>query len=269
MASLIKAILALHHRVIAPSPAGGEPHPLLADPASPLTLNASVRPWIHGDRAHPRRAGVNAFGFSGISAHAILEEHPATADGVTPGCQPRWETEAILIGAPDRDAWLERARRLRDWLGRGANASVPLKDIAATLSMDPAAGPFRVGIVASSAADLAERLGGLIERLEDPDCRSIRDARGVYYRAEPESWAWWCLPGRGSCRPGTRRRPSIHFPQVRTLDTSGLDSRRAASAFPAPPCSRAGTRMRATPPSCRSERRSTWSSRPSGPCISC
>ncbi len=108
MAALIKTALALHHRVLPPSPIAEPPHPLLTDAQSPFTLSATARPWIHGDRAHPRRAGVNAFGFAGISAHAVLEEHARSADGLTPGCQPRWETEAILLGALDRAGWLDR-----------------------------------------------------------------------------------------------------------------------------------------------------------------
>jgi acyl transferase domain-containing protein/phosphopantetheinyl transferase len=224
MAGLIKSALALHHRVIPPSPTGGEPHPLLADPASPLALNASARPWIHGERSHPRRAGVNAFGFAGISAHAVLEEHAPSADGLTPGCQPRWETEAILLDAPDRAGWLDWARRLRDWLGRGANGSVALKDLAYTLNAAPSGGPFRVGLVVSSTADLAERLGPLIERLVDPNCRSIRDARGAYFWDEPLAGprsVAFLFPGEGSQYPGMLADLCAHFPEVRTLfDTS-------------------------------------------------
>ena len=82
MAGLIKAALALHHRVLPPTPVADQPHPLLADEArAPSPLSATARPWIHGDRSHPRRAGVNAFGFAGINAHAVLEEHAASADG--------------------------------------------------------------------------------------------------------------------------------------------------------------------------------------------
>jgi acyl transferase domain-containing protein/phosphopantetheinyl transferase len=220
MAGLIKTILALHHRTIPPSPAGGEPHPLLVSPTSPVTLNASVRPWIHGDRSHPRRAGVNAFGFSGISAHAVLEEHPATADGLAPGFQAKWETEAILIDALDRPAWLERAGRLRDWLRRGVNTSTPLKDIAATLNTAPTAGPFRVGLVVGSTADLAERLGVLINRLQDANCRSIRDARGTYFWEEPlgkPGSLAFVFPGEGSQYPGMLADLCLHFPEVRAL----------------------------------------------------
>jgi acyl transferase domain-containing protein len=73
-AGLIKAALALHHRVLPPTLFADEPHPALA--ATRMRLNAHTRPWIHGDAA-PRRAAVSAFGFGGINAHALLEEHEA------------------------------------------------------------------------------------------------------------------------------------------------------------------------------------------------
>ena len=83
MAGLIKTALALHHRVLPPTRHADRPNPLLT--GSGLELIGSPRPWIHGDPPTPRRAGVNAFGFAGINAHAVLEEHAASADGVTPG----------------------------------------------------------------------------------------------------------------------------------------------------------------------------------------
>jgi acyl transferase domain-containing protein len=71
-AGLIKVALALHDRVLPPTLHAGDGHPGLD--ATPLYLNAETRPWINGRRA-PRRAGVSAFGFGGINAHAVLEEH--------------------------------------------------------------------------------------------------------------------------------------------------------------------------------------------------
>ena len=87
------------------------PHPLLAGADSPFTLNPRPGPGFTATRPHPRRAGVNAFGFAGINAHAVLEEHAASADGGTPGlpCSD-WETEAILLGAPDRAGLARPAR---------------------------------------------------------------------------------------------------------------------------------------------------------------
>ena len=224
MAGLIKTALALHHRLLPPSSSADDPHPLLRDSDSPFALNPVARPWTHGDTTHPRRAGVNAFGFAGINAHALLEEHPRSADGPTPGCMLDWETEAILLGADDRAGWIELARALIDWLDTGENNRVPLKDLAATLNTGQRDFPVRVGMVVESTTELRERLSGLVERLTDPKCRSIRDARGTYFWDEPLAGPGtlaFLFPGEGSQYPGMLADLCPHFPELRkVLDTS-------------------------------------------------
>jgi acyl transferase domain-containing protein len=75
IAGLIKAALALYHKVLPPTLHCEHPHPKLGLERTPFYINTETRPWIHG-RPLPRRAAVNAFGFGGINAHAILEEYP-------------------------------------------------------------------------------------------------------------------------------------------------------------------------------------------------
>jgi acyl transferase domain-containing protein len=224
IAGLIKTALALHHRVLPPTPHADDPHPLLASPDSPFSLNPAARPWVHGDESRPRRAGVNAFGFAGINAHALLEEHAPSADGVTPGCMPNWETEAVLLGAADRAGWVDLASALIAWLDAGQNARAPIKDLAYTLNTGQGGLPFRVGLVAESAADLRARLHALAGRLADPNCRSIRDAKGTYFWDEPmagEGRLAFLFPGEGSQYPGMLADLCPHFPEVRSvLDTA-------------------------------------------------
>ncbi len=118
MAGLIASALALHHRMRPPTLRAGRPHRLLTDDRSPGRLRDSASPWVHGSPIAPRRAGVNAFGFSGINAHAVLEEHADSADHPTsPGAARTWESEAILLGAPDRSSWLSLARALAGLAG--------------------------------------------------------------------------------------------------------------------------------------------------------
>ncbi len=74
MASLIKTALALSNKIVPPSLHCEEPHPDLAD--APFYVNPTSRSWIHSPRHHPRRAGINSFGFGGINCHLILEEIP-------------------------------------------------------------------------------------------------------------------------------------------------------------------------------------------------
>jgi acyl transferase domain-containing protein len=78
MAGLIKTALALYHKVLPPTLHCENPNPKLGLEHSPFYINKQTRPWIHGALT-PRRAGVNAFGFGGINAHAILEEYIAHA----------------------------------------------------------------------------------------------------------------------------------------------------------------------------------------------
>ena len=238
IAGLIKTALALFHRVLPPTLHAENPHPLLDRADSPFKLNASSRPWIHGEPASPRRAGVNAFGFAGINAHAVLEEHSASADGDSPGALLTWDTEAILLWAPDRAGLIERTRELIDWLSSPRSAT--LRDIAFTSnSVDKhESGGARLGIVASSLAELSDRLSAALARLSDPACNFIRDARGVYFWHEPlfrsgrKSLAF-LFPGEGSQYPGMMADLCIHFPVVRRLfDTADRLARDVGDRVP-------------------------------------
>jgi acyl transferase domain-containing protein/NAD(P)-dependent dehydrogenase (short-subunit alcohol dehydrogenase family)/acyl carrier protein len=73
-ASLIKAVLALYHKVLPPTLKVRQPVEPLRAPDCPFYLNTTLRPWL--PRAeHPRRAAVSAFGFGGSNFHAVLEEY--------------------------------------------------------------------------------------------------------------------------------------------------------------------------------------------------
>jgi len=81
-AGLIKAALALHHKVLPPTIKVSQPIEPLASGNSPFYLNTEIRPWLPG-RNHPRRAVVSAFGFGGSNFHCLLEEagpEPAAID---------------------------------------------------------------------------------------------------------------------------------------------------------------------------------------------
>ena len=62
IAGLIKASLALYHKVLPPTINVSKPNPKLNIETSPFYLNTSARPWIAAGNV-PRRAGVSSFGF--------------------------------------------------------------------------------------------------------------------------------------------------------------------------------------------------------------
>jgi acyl transferase domain-containing protein/phosphopantetheinyl transferase (holo-ACP synthase) len=236
MAGLIKTALTLHHRLIPPTLNLGRPHPLIDRDDSPVSLNPKARPWVHGDASTPRRAGVNSFGFAGINAHAILEEHAASADSSTsPGACLLWDSEAILLSAGTREGLADRARALLEWLESGSEIS--LKDLAFTLNTSSHQEAFRLGLVVASVEDLMARLRSILPRLLDLKCKSIRDARGSYFWDRPAgsvSKLAFLFPGEGSQYPGMLADLCPHFPEVRALfDTSDRIAREAgATSWP-------------------------------------
>jgi polyketide-type polyunsaturated fatty acid synthase PfaA len=74
VAGLIKAIMALNHRVLPPTIKIDMPDPKMDFESSPFYLNTTTRPWIK-DPNYPRRAAVSSFGFGGTNYHVTLEEY--------------------------------------------------------------------------------------------------------------------------------------------------------------------------------------------------
>ncbi len=234
MAGLIKTALALHHRVIPPTlHAATNPHPALLRPDSPATLSGKTRPWVHGETDHPRTAGVNAFGFAGINAHAVLQAHSSSDALDAPGALTTWDTEAFFLGGADRSDLAGKARTLLNQLA--THPEVAPKDLAYTLNttIDPDH-PARLGLVAKGIEALVGRLEAVIPRLLDPTCRAIRDARGAYFfdrgdTPTPPRVAF-LFPGEGSQYPGMLGDLAPHFPEVRELlDTADRIARKSGS----------------------------------------
>ncbi len=73
-AGVIKAALALYHRIIPPAQEAGHPHTQLKLEETPFALNRHARPWVHNDAGAPRRAGVAALAIGGFSAYLLLEQ---------------------------------------------------------------------------------------------------------------------------------------------------------------------------------------------------
>lgn len=231
-AGLIKTSLALYHAVLPPTLHADEPHPKLE--GSGLFLNHETRPWIHGG-PHPRRAGVSAFGFGGINAHAVLEEYvpreTARASVVTwsghssadakrrsrPLVHTRRDTELFVIRAEDRRALIERCAGIIAFLKN--NPDVRPHDLAYSLQervhgRDGA----RLAIVAASTQDLLKKAEWALGKLRDPAVGTIREISGVYWFDEPLARTGgmaFLFPGEGSQYPGMLADVLVNFPEAR------------------------------------------------------
>ncbi len=212
IAGLIKAAYALYHKVLPPTLCA-EVNSELAMDATPLYVNTEARPWVH-HMNHPRRAGVNAFGFGGINTHVVLEEvqgqEPADA------ALAEWPFELLVLQAPDRDGLLARIEKVRNYVGRMAGSKETLRDLAATLAGHERHGDQRLAIVASSLKDLAHKLERASERLSDPARDRLQTRSGIYFRCRPMAGELaFMFPGEGSQYPDMLLDLAIHFPIVR------------------------------------------------------
>ena len=215
MAGLIKTALALYHRVLPPTLGCDEPHPNLALQDTPLRVNSALRPWVHGGGA-PRRAGVNAFGFGGINAHAILEEPPRANDAELVHLHRTWDSELVLLRASSREDLLDEVRRTLRQLTDATDADLPA--LACDLASRAAGPGAHLSIVCTSASDLEKKLGYALDRLSDPSCRRIREKEGIYFFSEPlgiDGRVAFVFPGEGAQYANMLADLCVHFPEIR------------------------------------------------------
>lgn len=238
-AGLIKAALALHHKVLPPTLHCEHPNPKLGLEASPFFLNADPRPWIHGART-PRRAGVNAFGFGGINAHAILEEY---RPGARTDAALRRPSEVLVVEADSRDELAASASATARTIA--GSPGTPLVDHARAANIVLRGRAWRVAVVAADAADAAAKFEKAAGRIADPGARRFRDRSGIYFFAEPlrpSGAVAFLFPGEGSQYPNMLAEHCIHFGEAREwfdrIDRAFVDHPRgllpSQVIFPAP-----------------------------------
>lgn len=213
-ASLIKTALALYHRVLPPMLHAERPNPELEMDSTPFYLNTESRPWIHGDRETPRRAAVDAFGFGGINAHALLEEHQVADEASLTRLERRWPAELVVVSATDRAALAQRVHQLAAWLE--ASSGVELLDVAASAAQET--GASRLTLVARDLDDLGKKLGVAARYLAEPERTKIQDRSGIFWQSEPLANAGrvaFVFPGEGAQYTGMLADLCRHFAEVR------------------------------------------------------
>src|SRR5262249_251596 len=196
-AGLIKTAMALYTRVLPPTLHCEHPNPALGLDSSSFYINTDSRPWIHG-APYPPRAGVNAFGFGGINAHAILEEYQRT-NARAPIIALRRPSEIVVVEAASRATLVARANEIGKRIAEETDR--PLADHARALNTGLADGPCRIAVVATSHEDAATKLADAANRMADVKRATLRDRRGLYgtvERKESPPRIAFMFPGEGS-----------------------------------------------------------------------
>ncbi len=210
-AGLIKAALALHHKVLPPTLKVDEPDPGLKIEDGPFYLNTAARPWTR-PIGHPRRCGVSAFGFGGSNFHVVLEEHRASNE------TPAWDgsVHILALSAADRKGLnlaLDRLiARLGDATDRAARVALAGRTAA---TFDPLA-PLRLTCAIGPDTDPLATLRQVAAALEDSTRNPEKLPKGVFYGDQPAPGKLAVLfPGQGSQYPQMGRDLVCVFPEAR------------------------------------------------------
>ncbi len=193
IASMLKAALALHHKVLPPTLKVKQPTELVDFASSPFYLNTHTRPWIHGG-PDPRRAGVSSFGFGGTNFHVVLEEYHG------PGpIRPRFlvmESELFLLAAESHTALLAAMMELAERAALEDGFTFAARNSLLTFD---AAQPHRLAVQATDAAELAARLDQAKAAIAGHPGQPASSPKGWSYgtAAAPGKLAW-LFPGQGS-----------------------------------------------------------------------
>lgn len=234
-AGLIKSALALYHKVLPPTLCD-QVNPDLGIEKTSFYINNQTRPWIHGSRETPRRAAVNAFGFGGINAHAILEEYEPEPANIL---HNQWPTELIQLSANNCDQLIQTISQVIHWTEQPENK---LADIAMTLAQDRDH-PYRLALVAKDPTDLNSKLNKSLNRLQKSPEQPFHTRSGIHYSVVDTNASVgqvaFLFPGEGAQYPNMLADLCLYFPQVRQwldfLDQTFTDRLDPPSHFIFPP----------------------------------
>ena len=216
IAGMLKAALALHHKILPATINVERPNPAVA--GTPFYVNTETRPWIRAQGAEPRRAGVSAFGFGGTNFHVVLEEYTpehAAAYHLHRTAQP------VLLHAETPAALTTRvAETLAALTGAEADAAYAALTAASQAPAIPTT-DARLGYVADDRAQAIQLLESALAILrKQPDAASWEHPRGIFYRQcglDTAGAVVALFPGQGSQYVGMGREVAFNFPPLREV----------------------------------------------------
>lgn len=210
VAGVIKSALALHHKVLPPTLCD-EVNPELQLASTSLYVNTELRPWL-ANNDHPRRVGVNSFGFGGINTHAILEEAPESKV-LEQSLMPQ-QSELLVFSAKTAEKLLSNIQKVSNYCLSCEDPSIA--NMAISLSRSSSESGYRAAVMANSVNDLIAKLGKLADRIGKKPEENWSTRSGIHYCAKPLAGKLaFIFPGEGSQYLNMLSELCIHFSEVR------------------------------------------------------
>ena len=221
-AGLIKAALALHHKVLPATINVDKPNENLDIENTPLYINSETRPWMPRADGIKRQAGISSFGFGGTNFHLVLEEYAPTQQGAY---RLNDVAQSFLIAAKSKadlinliDAELKAINvdvELQPYAFNQLVVSYPVNKI----KEDHA----RCGFVANNATQAKQMLEQILKQLNTELSKEWSTPTGIYYREQGLKTAGKVVAlfsGQGSQYLNMGRELVCHFPSMMASQVS-------------------------------------------------
>jgi acyl transferase domain-containing protein len=177
MGGLIKTVLCLRHGQIPANILFRELNPGIVLDGTRFFIPTELTRWPLA--SEPRRAAVSSFGFSGTSAHAVVEQaSPARAVRTV-----QRANHLFLLSHQSAAGLRANAGRLAEWLSLSPGEPAPLGDVAYTLARRRTHHRTRLALVAGDHAELVGALRAaaagdpigdvLADSARRPDCPGV------------------------------------------------------------------------------------------------
>ncbi len=179
-AGLIKAALALHHKVLPATINVDTPNRNLNIENTPLYINSETRPWMPRADGVKRRAGISAFGFGGTNFHLVLEEYKAKQSAAY---RLNEVPQTVLISAVNKAALITS---LQSWSNKLSVAEDAPYQFNALVTENPLSTPApelaRCAFAAKNAQQAKTAIEQILQQLASDNSSAWSKPNGLYYR---------------------------------------------------------------------------------------
>ena len=243
-AGMIKAALALHHKILPATIHIDKPSEALDIKNSPMYLNSETRPWMPREDGMPRRAGISSFGFGGTNFHIVLEEYRPSHDSAY---RLNSVSQTVLISATNQQGIIAELNNWRTKLAVEADLQTfAFNDLVTTWPLKtPSADQARLGFVARNANEAIVMIDAALKQFSvNADKATWSVPTGIYYRQagiDANGKVVALFSGQGSQYVNMGRELTCNFPSMmdsatamdKEFSTAGL-GQLSAITYPIP-----------------------------------